>query len=144
MASTRCCVHTCVTYLVCRLCEEGVAVLETEVSLRFSSQEAELSVLRVTGRVRDPPQSMSHMHTLQATKTHSVLRSVQRGTDWLQNKRHYTTHNCSVASSTHSRGSRRSIGCFIRTIKSRRMRWTGHEERLEDTQIRTKYLFLVV
>jgi hypothetical protein len=54
-----------------------MTILQTEVPLRLSRQEAELCVLRVTGRVRDPPQGMSHMHTLQVTTQQSV-RHIQQ------------------------------------------------------------------
>lgn len=53
------------THLLGRFGDEGVAVLDTEVGPRLARQEAELTVARLTGRVRDAPQRVGHLHPLE-------------------------------------------------------------------------------
>lgn len=64
------------THLLGRFGDEGVAVLDTEVGPRFTCQEAELTVARLTGRVRDAPQRVGHLHPLKQ-KIHNLFIILQ-------------------------------------------------------------------
>lgn len=61
------------TDLFCRFGDERVAILYAEVGSRLSGEEAELSVLRFTGCVRDAPQRVRHLHALKNKNTYYCI-----------------------------------------------------------------------